>query len=210
MDRCRILKAQTLISAYEGDGGLPAAPRPEGSLLLRYSAPLMKRVLVIGCPGSGKSVLSQELARRTGLPLIHLDAIYHRDIWDASGDVKKRQWRETVAGLIAQEVWIMDGNYKSTLDIRVPAADTVIFLDYPRRISLARAFRRQWQYRARRRPDMPPEWKEHMSLDFLKFIWNYRRVERPKVLALISEYERGRDIRVLEHPAEAERFLRSL
>lgn len=170
----------------------------------------MKKVLVIGCPGSGKSVFSRELAQKTGLPLIHLDATYHQDIWDENKDVKKRQWRERIAVLIEQEAWIMDGNYKSTLDIRVPAADTIIFLDYSRAVTLARAFRRQWQYRRKRRSDMPAEWKEHMSRDFLGFIWSYRRIERPKVLALLDKYERGREIRVLERPAEAERFLRSL
>ena len=170
----------------------------------------MKKILIIGCPGSGKSFFSREFARKTGLPLIHLDYWYHQDIWDAEPLLKKAQWRKRASELILQEAWVMDGNYKSTLDIRVPAADTVIFLDYPRHVSMFRALQRQWTYRNRARSDMPSEWKEKMSPDFLRFIWNYRRVERPKVLALLREHEEGRMIRVFERPSEAKVFLESL
>lgn len=170
----------------------------------------MKKVLVIGCPGSGKSVFSCKLAAKVRLPVIHLDAIYHQKIWNEDKSLKKQQWREEIIELIRRDAWIMDGNYKSTLDIRVPAADTVFFLDYPRYVSLGRSFRRQWEYRKKRRPDMSAEWKEHMSWDFLRFMWNYRRIERPKVLALLEEYRAGRNISILSNHAEAEQLLRSL
>lgn len=86
----------------------------------------MNKVIVIGCPGAGNSVFSRELAQRTGLPLIALDFIYHQGVWDK--DRKKEQWGERVAELVIRPEWIIDGDYKSTLEMRIRAADTVILI----------------------------------------------------------------------------------
>jgi adenylate kinase family enzyme len=166
-----------------------------------------RRVLVIGCPGAGKSCFSVRLAEITGLPLIHLDSLYHRDTWSADPACKKTQWREKVAELVGGERWIIDGNYKGSFDIRMPAADTIVFMDYPRRLCLARAFRRRWQYRRAKRPDMPNNWREKISWEFLRFIWTYRATERPRVMALLDQQDLGKTIVVLTSPKEAERYL---
>src|SRR5690348_1173305 len=104
----------------------------------------MKRVVVIGSPGAGKTEFSRRLAGATGLPLVHLDLIYH----DETKDYKQN--RESWLGAVQTEVsrphWIIDGNYKSTFDLRLPAADTILFLDYPTHLSLFRAFKRRLQY----------------------------------------------------------------
>jgi adenylate kinase family enzyme len=168
----------------------------------------MQKVIVIGCPGAGKSYFSRRLAEAIGLPLIHLDAIYHQKIWDDNADRKREQWRANVLELLAGDAWIIDGNYKSTFDIRMPAADTIIFLDYPRWLTLVRAFRRRWEYRNRRRSDMPEEWTERISWDFLAFIWTYRKKERPRVLDLLRAFGTHKDIYIIGRPTDATTLLR--
>ena len=85
----------------------------------------MNRILVIGCPGSGKSVLSRKLAAATGLPLIHLDSLYHEDRWPDAPSLKKEQWKALVQSLVEGNQWIIDGNYKGTYELRMSAADTM-------------------------------------------------------------------------------------
>lgn len=169
-----------------------------------------KKIIVIGCPGSGKSVFSRKLAAALDLPLIHLDAIYHQDIWPEEADQKREQWKKHVRRLVEQDQWIIDGNYKGSFDIRMAAADTIIFLDYPRWLTMVRMFKRRIEHHKKLRPDMPPNWKEKISPDFLKFVWTYRVAERPRVLALLEQYAAGRTVLIVPTPDEAERILKTI
>ncbi len=137
----------------------------------------MRRVLVIGSPGAGKSTFARELARRTGLPLIHLDAEYWRPGW-----VRPRvaEWEIKVRGLIAA-AWILDGNYTTTVLMRAARADTVVVLDYPRTLCLYRAVRRAI---FNRRPDTLDLGREPLNLEFLRFIWTFPAVQRSQLRAL--------------------------
>jgi hypothetical protein len=89
----------------------------------------MRRVLVIGICGAGKSTFSRTLARKTGLPLIHLDKEYWKPGWTKT---PRDLWRARVGELVAGDRWIIDGNYAGSLDLRLPRADTVVRFDYPR------------------------------------------------------------------------------
>ena len=89
--------------------------------------------MVIGCPGSGKSTFSRELHARTGIPLYYLDRMY----WNADKTtVEKAVFRERLAQAVALDEWIIDGNYGSTLEMRMEACDTVVLLDYPTEVCL--------------------------------------------------------------------------
>ena len=93
----------------------------------------MKKVLVIGCPGSGKSTLSRALQKRTQLPLFYLD----RMNWNPDRTTVEREvFRKRLQAVLQQEEWIIDGNYASTMELRLQACDTVIFLDYPTQLCL--------------------------------------------------------------------------
>ena len=102
----------------------------------------MQRILVIGSPGAGKSTLARRLADTLGLPLIHLDREYFGPGWTLPD---RDAWRVRVTELIARPSWVMDGNYASTFDIRVPRATTIIWLDAPRWLCLLRVTRRVLQ-----------------------------------------------------------------
>ena len=110
----------------------PASPPPRPRRLprrpaRRYRRPV-RRILIVGSAGAGKSTLAREIARRLGLPLIHLDRHYWRPGWVASGDAR---FRADVAALAARPAWVMDGNYGGTLDLRLPRADLLVLCDPP-------------------------------------------------------------------------------
>src|SRR5687767_2312220 len=119
----------------------------------------MQKVLVIGSSGAGKSVFAARLAERAGLPLIHLDAIYWKPGWIKT---QKDEWTGRVDELLARDGWVMDGNYAGTLDRRLAACDTVVFLDLPRTVCLWRAVKRRIVYRHGSRPDMTPGCNERL------------------------------------------------
>ncbi|MGY2892616.1 DNA topology modulation protein FlaR [Deinococcus sp. UYEF24] len=132
----------------------------------------MRRVLVIGSPGAGKSAFSLKLATLTGLPLTHLDAEYWQPGWvRPSGGA----WEARVRQLLAPDAWILDGNYTSTVGLRADRADTVVVLAYPRALCLYRAVRRAL---GNRRPDRLALGREPLDVNFLKFIWNFPAVGR--------------------------------
>jgi adenylate kinase family enzyme len=104
----------------------------------------MKRVVVIGSGGAGKSTFSRRLHAATGLPLIHLDRLFWRPGWT---EMPNEEWRATNEMLVKAEAWIIDGNYGGTMDVRLAAADTIIFLDLPRLVCLYRVLKRLAAYR---------------------------------------------------------------
>ena len=167
----------------------------------------MKRVFVIGSGGAGKSTLARRLAHRTGLPLVHLDALYWRAGWQ---ETPKQEWAHTVEELVQRDAWVMDGNYGGTLDRRLEAADTVIFLDLSRWICLHRAVRRRIQFHGRSRPDVAEGCAEQLNREFLRWIWNYPREKRPTLLGRLADLAREKNIVVLRSPAEVERFVASV
>lgn len=159
----------------------------------------MKRVMVIGCPGSGKSTFARALHAKTGLPLYHLDMMY----WNADKTtVEKSVFRQRLSEVLERDEWILDGNYGSTMAWRMSACDTVIFLDYPTDLCLDGIRER----RGKPRSDMP--WVEtEEDAEFIEFIKNYREQQRPKVLELLETY-RDKRIMIFESREQADAFLR--
>jgi adenylate kinase family enzyme len=166
----------------------------------------MQRVLVIGSGGAGKSTFATRLGERTGLPVIHLDALFWRAGWR---ETPRDEWARVVSGLLERDAWVMDGNYGGTLDARFTACDTVIFLDLPRRVCLWRVVRRWWRHRGRTRPDMADGCDERLTLEFVQWVWQYPATRRPGILARLATLGRGQRAVVLRSAAEVEDFLRA-
>lgn len=164
----------------------------------------MRRVLVIGSGGAGKSTLAARLGAATGLPVVHLDALYWRAGWTPT---PPDEWRQVVASIAARAAWIMDGNYGGTLPLRLAACDTVVFLDLPRVVCVARALRRWRRHAGRTRPDMAPGCPERLSLEFLRWIWDYPRTRRPGILRQLAALGDGQRVVVLRSDGEVERFV---
>ena len=158
----------------------------------------MKKVIVIGCPGSGKSTVSRALHNKTGIPLYHLDMMY----WNADKTtVEKSVFLERLSAVLENNEWIIDGNYGSTMELRMAACDTVIFLDYPLDVCLDGIKDR----RGKPRSDMP--WIEtEEDAEFIEFIKNYNEQQKPKVLELLKKYS-DKNIIILESREQADAFL---
>ena len=158
------------------------------------------RIAVIGCSGAGKSTLVAGLADRLGLPIIHLDAHYWRPGWDratwTTGSRGKRQ-------LFAGDAWVADGNFHSTLPYRCSRADTVVFLDFPRRTCLRGVFGRLLRQYGQVRGDMPAGCPERFDWEFTRWVWNFRRDARPRVLEVLRRLRAAR--RPPRHAARAAR-----
>jgi adenylate kinase family enzyme len=167
----------------------------------------MRRVLVIGSGGAGKSTFATRLAALTGLPLVHLDALYWQRGWI---EPSKELWAQAVERLAAAEQWIMDGNYGGTLEMRLAKCDTVIFLDLPRRLCLWRVTLRRIRFHGRARPDMTQGCDERLTWPFILWIWSYRRERRPKILRRLEELRQDQQAVVLRTDAEIEAFLHSV
>jgi len=142
----------------------------------------VQRIAILGCGGSGKSTLARDLGRTLNLPVVHLDAHFWQPDWV---ETPIDDWVTRVRDLAAADHWIIDGNYSGTFESRLTRADTVIFLDLPRRICLYRIIKRRIQYAGTNRPDMGQGCPEHIDLTFFRWIWNFPRRRRPHVLAAL-------------------------
>ncbi len=157
--------------------------------------------MVIGCPGSGKSTFSRALHAKTGIPLFYLDRLN----WNSDKTtVEKSIFRERLQHIIRKDAWIIDGNYGSTLEMRLQACDTVFFLDYPLEVCLRGIAERK----GKAREDMP--WvEEEADAAFLNFIREYPTRGRAEVLDLLGRYSH-KDIHIFGSREEADRFLGGL
>jgi adenylate kinase family enzyme len=145
----------------------------------------VRRVLILGSPGSGKSTLARELAVHTKLPLIHLDQLYWRPNWT---EPPADAWQAELSAVLAQNAWVMDGNYTSTIRMRLERADTAIVFDFPRHICMARALRRSVLTFGRVRSDMAPGCAERIDLEFLRYIWTFRKEQRPMLMESLKTF----------------------
>lgn len=137
----------------------------------------MRRIFVTGNAGSGKSTLGKEIARRTGIDYFSLDGIVWKEKWQKTSPEEQRQ---KIAELTAKEAWVIDGVDFDALDV----ADTVIFLDMPRRACFYRAAKRNRKYLFSSRPGLPANCPEILIIPTLvKIIWRFPNRVRPKILA---------------------------
>ena len=162
----------------------------------------MQRVIVIGCPGAGKSWFARGLARASGLPLHYLDQIWH--LPDRTC-VSREVFDEKLGRILRGERWIIDGNYLRTLERRLAACDTVFLLDFPVELCLAGAASRI----GKEREDLP--WVEKtFDEEFRRWILDFGRDQMPEIRRLLTRYRAGRRIVIFRTREESEAFLSAL
>ncbi len=161
----------------------------------------MEKVMIIGCPGAGKSTLARALRDRLGLPLYPLDLLY----WNADRThVSREVFVQRLTQVLQQRRFILDGNYSATVAMRLEVCDTVILLDYPKEVCLAGIASRQ----GKEREDLP--WVEKEADEaFLRFAAAFREEQLPNLLQLLAKAE-GKRILHFTSRAETQQWLETL
>ena len=165
----------------------------------------MRRVLVLGCPGAGKSTLARSLGEALSLPVVHLDKLWWKSGWI---NRTEGEFDALLDAVLLGEEWVIDGNYLRTLPRRLERCDAVVLLDYPRRVCLLRALRRILTWRGRTRPDMAADCPERLDGEFVRWIWEFHRTQRPQVLELLDGWTGEKH--VFRSPKDCTRFLAKL
>ncbi|MEA4911033.1 MAG: adenylate kinase [Oscillospiraceae bacterium] len=159
----------------------------------------MRRVLVIGCPGSGKSTFARRLRDKTGLPLFYLDMLWHKP---DKTNISPEEFDKRLAEMTAGDAWIIDGNYLRTLPPRLERCDTVFFLDFTAQVCLAGARARIGE----KREDMP--WTEtELDDDFMRWILDFPEDQLPRIRELLDRYGESRQIVLFNTREEADAYL---
>lgn len=162
----------------------------------------MDKAIIIGCPGSGKSVFGRKLNCITGLPLYHLDMMY----WNEDRTtVAKEVFLDRLRAVMSSSKWIIDGNYGGSMEMRFKECDTVFFLDYPTEVCIQGVESRKGKPRS----DMPWIENDDVDEDFILFINNYNLESRPKVLDMIERYS-SKNIIIFHSREESEEYLSTL
>jgi adenylate kinase family enzyme len=154
--------------------------------------PVAKRILILGPSGAGKSTLARRVGARLGLRVVHLDTFHWNPGW-IEGEASR--FRELLAEAVAGDAWVIDGNYTSHLDLRLPRTQAVIWLDLPRYVYFPRAVWRSIRNYGRERDDLGPGCHEQLDLSFLTdWVWNYKtrsRAHHAQLMASLPTAIRG-------------------
>ncbi|WGS17424.1 MULTISPECIES: DNA topology modulation protein [unclassified Bradyrhizobium] len=142
----------------------------------------MQRVLVMGSSGSGKSTFARRLSDITGIPTVSIDALFWKPGWVES---EKEEFENRMIEAAQQPRWIVDGNYlgSGAGELRRQLSDTVVWFDLPRSTCMLGVFKRIAASYGKVRPEMAAGCPEKIDLEFFRYVWAYRRQQRPKLVA---------------------------
>ena len=158
----------------------------------------MKKVIVIGCPGSGKSTFAEKLNKLTGLPLYYLDAIWHKP---DKTHIPREEFDQRISEIFATPEWIIDGNYSRTIEMRLKECDTVFLFDLPTEVCLQGAAERI----GKGRYDLP--WLEkELDPEFESFIKEFSKTSLPKIYELLDKYKENRNVFIFKSREDADEY----
>lgn len=159
----------------------------------------MKKIIVIGCPGAGKTTFAEKLRDKTGLSLFYLDAIWHKP--DRT-HISREEYDARLSEILALDSWIIDGNYSRTLEARIAACDTVFLFDLPVEVCTEGAISRL----GKARYDMP--WIDtELDPRLKKEIEDFPSKNLPCIYALLDKYKEGKSFVIFKSREDADDFL---
>ena len=159
----------------------------------------MKKIIVIGCPGAGKTTFSEKLADKTGIKLFYLDAIWHKA---DKTHISRDEFDVRLGEILALDSYVIDGNYSRTLERRIAACDTIFFFDLPTEVCLDGVISRI----GKKRPDMP--WiDEELDPSLKAEVEAFRDKNISIIYELIEKYKSGKTVVIFKSRKEADEFL---
>lgn len=168
----------------------------------------MQRVLVMGSSGSGKSTFAMRLSEITGIPFVSLDALFWKPGWVKSD---RAEFQERVAEAARQPRWIMDGNFQSHLiELRRDVSDTVIWFDLPRSTCMLGILKQIARSYGQVRPEMGEGCPEKIDFEFFRYVWTYRRLQRPKLLDCFQGLRADQQLVCFTDRAQADDYLQNI
>ncbi len=162
----------------------------------------MKKVLILGCAGSGKSTFARKLKKIINIPIYHLDMIWHKP---DKTNVTFEEFDNKLYEILKKEEWIIDGNYQRTLELRLKECDSVFLLDYPLDVCFEGAASRI----GKKRDDLPFI-EEDMDEEFKNHIINFSKNKLPNLYRLLDKYRNEKDIIIFKSRQEANVYLDKL
>ncbi len=167
----------------------------------------MKKIIVIGSSGAGKSTFARRFGAATEIEVVHLDKLYWKPGWiEPSED----EWKAILVEALKGDSWIIDGNYSGTIEMRVAACDTVIFLDLPPVVCVYRILKRVAVHYGKNRPAMAEGCNEQFDWKFLVWVWNYPQRSKPVIEKVLEKYKDEKTIVRLNSKKAVENFLANL
>ena len=163
----------------------------------------MKRVIIIGCGGAGKSTLARQLGEKLDIPVVHLDKLFWRPNWV---QVSEEEFDALHRAALAEDQWIMDGNFNRTMPERLARCDTVIYLDFSRFACLLGVLKRVLTTYGKVRPDMGEGCPERIDWEFLKWVWNFNHNKRERYYRMLREVDHAQ-VFILKNRSAVRRFL---
>lgn len=148
----------------------------------------LKRVAIIGAPGSGKTTLAIKLKDVYNLPVVFLDSFYQFPNW-VMRDPKERD--EMILAETRKEKWIIDGTFIDTLEERVKVADLVIFLDFSTKVQLKGIVKRFFSNFGKDKIDMPG-CKERLNPSFVYYVATYNKKRRKYLIDILNKYDQNK------------------
>ena len=162
----------------------------------------MKKVIVIGCPGSGKTTFAEKLNKLTGLPLYYLDAIWHKP---DKTHIPREEFDQRISEIFATPEWIIDGNYNRTIEMRLRECDTVFLFDLPTEVCLQGATERI----GKGRYDLP--WLEkELDPEFEEFIKDFPKTSLPQIYEQIEKYKKEKHIIIFKSRKESDNYINNM
>lgn len=162
----------------------------------------MNKIIIIGCPGSGKTTFAEKLNKRTGLPLYYLDAIWHKP---DKTHISREDFDERILEIFKKDKWIIDGNYKRTIELRLKECDTVFLFDLPTEVCLQGATERI----SKGRYDLP--WLEtELDPEFKQFIEEFSEKTLPYIYELIEKYKSEKQVIIFKSRKDADKYINNL
>lgn len=162
----------------------------------------MLKVMVIGCPGAGKSTFARKLSNKTGIPLYYLDMLWHKP--DRT-NISREAFDAQLSEIFQKDKWIMDGNYQRTLEVRLKECDTVFFLDFPLEVCLSGAKSRI----GKKREDLP--WVEtEFDEEFRQWMIDFPKTQFPEIYEMLNKYQENKDIIIFKSRKEMDDYIKSI